>query len=87
MGEMRRPYGIDHVALALACRDTSGRILCSNSLGVRRPASFYGPEAGTSVEAFLRDVDQVRNETEMEVVAALLSLGDLAFELRAERAA
>ena len=87
MGEMRRPYGIDHVALALACRDTSGRILCSNSLGVSRPASFYGPEAGTRVEAFLRDVEQVRNEAEMEVVAALLSLGDLAFELRAERAA
>ncbi|MGH2632851.1 MAG: hypothetical protein ACRDG3_05530 [Tepidiformaceae bacterium] len=87
MGEMRRPYGIDHVALALACRDESGKVLCSNALGVVRPASFYEPEGATRVEAFLRDVEHVRDQAGVEVVAALLSLGDLAFELGVTRAA
>jgi len=87
MTEMRRPYGIDHVALALACRDASGKVLCSNALGVVRPGSFYAPEGATRVEAFLRDVEQVRDQAGVEVVAALLSLGDLAFELGVSRAA
>ena len=41
---MRRPYGLDHVAVAFACRDSDGRVLCSNTLGVVRPAVFYSDE-------------------------------------------
>ena len=53
MGEMRRPYGIDHVAFALACRDSSGTVLCSNSLGViRHGASLGGVESLASLAAF-----------------------------------
>ncbi len=87
MGEMRRPYGIDHVALALACRDASGRVVCSNSMGVVRPESFYSEAGATSVEGFLIDARNAAGEGPVEVVGALLSLGDIAFELNLGRAA
>jgi hypothetical protein len=87
MGEMRRPNGIDHVALALACRTADGTVLCSNSLGVIRPASFYSPEGAARIAAFLGDVEAVRHRGGTEIAGALLSLGDLAFELDQARAA
>lgn len=87
MGEMRRPYGIDHVALALACRDGSGRVMCSTSLGVLRPISFYGDGPVTEVNAFLGDVARVSGDRPVEMVGALLSLGDIAFELNGRPAA
>jgi hypothetical protein len=87
MGEMRRPYGIDHVALALACRDGSGRVMCSTSLGVLRPISFYGDGPVTEVNAFLGDVARVSGNRPVEMVGALLSLGDIAFELNGRPAA
>ena len=86
MGEMRRPYGIDHVALALAARDEGGRVLCSNSLGVLRPASFYAEEGAAQVLAFLGDAERVMRGARGEVVGALLSLGDIAFELKSHAA-
>jgi hypothetical protein len=87
MGDMRRPYGIDHVALALAARDDSGRVVCSNSLGVLRPASFYGEEGAGHVRAFLGDAKRALGGSGgCEVVGALLSLGDIAFELNAKAA-
>lgn len=86
MGEMRRPYGIDHVALALAARDETGRVLCSNSLGVLRPASFYADEGAEQVLAFLGDAERVMRGAPGEVVGALLSLGDIAFELKSRAA-
>lgn len=87
MGEMRRPYGIDHVALALAARDQSGRVLCTNSLGVVRPASFYSDDGVSRVRAFLDDAVTAGGEQSVRISAALLSLGDLAFELNLARAA
>ncbi len=87
MGGMRRPYGIDHVALALACRDANGKVLSTSSLGVIRPASFYGEEGRERIASFLADVEFVRAEHPVELVGALLSLGDLAFELEHARAA
>jgi hypothetical protein len=87
MGEMRRPYGIDHVALALACRDASGTVVCSNSLGVVRPESFYSEAGQRSVEGFLADARRAAGEGPLELVGALLSLGDIAFELNLGRAA
>lgn len=83
MGEMRRPYGINQVALALAGRDAAGRVLCANSLGVVRPRNFYTGEGADGIGAFLDDLDVVRGDGEVHIAAALLSLGDLAFELDA----
>lgn len=87
MGEMRRPYGIDHVAVALACRDEAGQVLCSNSLGVVRPASFYGPEGAASIATFFGDAAHASGGREAEVVGAILSLGDIAYELGSARTA
>ncbi|MCL4240815.1 MAG: hypothetical protein KJ048_05625 [Dehalococcoidia bacterium] len=87
MGEMRRPYGIDHVALALACRDGSGRVVCSTSLGVLRPISFYGEGPVAEVNAFLGDVARATGGRPVEMVGALLSLGDIAFALNGRPAA
>ena len=86
MGEMRRPYGIDHIALALAARDEEGKVLCSNSLGVLRPASFYANEGPEQVRAFLGDAERVMQGRPGEMVGALLSLGDSAFELKGRAA-
>ncbi|MEX1102729.1 MAG: hypothetical protein WED87_00660, partial [Dehalococcoidia bacterium] len=71
MGEMRRPYGIDHVAVALACKDPGGRVVCSNSFGVLRPGEFYGEHGAARVKAFLDDVETVPAARRREVVAAL----------------
>lgn len=87
MGEMRRPNGIDQVALALACRDEQGQVLCSNSFGVMRPSVFYQDAGVEQVEAFMADVDAVPQERRHEIVAALLSLGDIAYEMSAPKAA
>ncbi len=81
MGNMRRPYGIDQVALALACRDAEGRVVCSNSLGILRPATFYTDEGQALVEAFLEDARIAEPGEGAKVVGALLSLGDVAYEL------
>ncbi|MBK6317442.1 MAG: hypothetical protein IPI33_05250 [Dehalococcoidia bacterium] len=86
MGAMRRPYGIDHVALALAARDEGGRVVCSNSLGVLRPGSFYADEGAEQVRAFLGDASRAMHGRPGEMVGALLSLGDIAFELNARAA-
>jgi hypothetical protein len=87
MGSMRRPYGIDQVALALACRDAKGRIVCSNSLGVLKPGAFYTNEGATRVEAFLDDVGFADPGDGAEIIAALLSLGDVAYEMGRAKAA
>lgn len=86
MSGMRRPYGIDHVALALAARDNSGKVVCSNSLGVLRPGSFYAEEGAEQVRAFLGDASRVMAGRPGEMVGALLSLGDIAFELKSKAA-
>jgi hypothetical protein len=82
MGDMRRPYGVDHVALALACRDAHGRVLCSNSFGVSRPVDFYSPAGMQRIAAFLDDVRAATPDgNSSEIVAALLSLGDIAYAM------
>lgn len=83
MSEMRRPNGIDQVALALACRDEHGRVLCSNSFGVLRPGAFYDDDGVDRVTAFMADVEAVPREQRREIVGALLSLGDIAYEMAA----
>ena len=84
MGRMRRPYGIDHVALALACRDGAGEVLCSNSLGVVRPSTFYQEEGMAGIAAFFDDLRAIAVPGGSQVIGALLSLGDIAYRLGEE---
>ncbi|OAI39363.1 hypothetical protein AYO38_07880 [bacterium SCGC AG-212-C10] len=87
MGEMRRPYGVNQVVLALAVRDAEGQVLCTNGSGVQRPEMFYGREGEERILGFLTDMESVPSEKRHEVVCALLSLGDLAYALQGARAA
>ena len=83
MATMRRPYGIDHIALALACRDADGQVVLSNSLGILRPSAFYGADGARAIGAFMGDVEAVPDQSRHQVVGALLSLGDLAHAILA----
>ncbi len=84
MAGMRRPFGVDQVALALAWRDGRGRVVCSASLGVMRPVAFYdGSAEGQLKEAFGSALG-LTDGSETEVLAALVRLGDLAYELQGE---
>ncbi len=87
MGGMRKPYGINHVALALACRDGQGNIVLSNALGVARPETYWGEEGERRIAGFLDDLESVPVSRRREVVGALLSLGDLAYAMNPGQAA
>lgn len=82
MAGMRRPFGVDHVALALACRDAAGRVRCSASLGVVRPGAFYDGSAEGRLAVALEAALGMAPSGGLEVQVALLRLGDLAFELQ-----
>jgi hypothetical protein len=83
MGRMRRPNGIDQVALTLACRDRGGAIHCANNTGLLKPASFYAPAGAAAISGFLDDAATLPPERRWEIVGALVSLGDLAYALGA----
>lgn len=83
MARMRRPNGVDHVALALACRDQHGSVHCANTTGIVRPAAFYAATGPGAIGAFLDDAASLPEERRWEIVGALVSLGDLAYALGA----
>lgn len=88
IASIRRPYGIDQLALAVACATPGGAPLASTTFGVFRPIDFYS-EGGTSdrLEAFLSDIPLEQLNAELEAgasgvrfAAALFSWGDVARE-------
>lgn len=88
IASIRRPYGIDQLALALACATPGGDPLASKTFGVFRPVDFYSEDGvGDRVEAFLRavPVDDLNAQLEagatgIRFAAALFSWGDVARE-------
>ena len=88
IASIRRPYGIDQLALAVACATPGGDPLASKTFGVFRPVDFYSEDGiGDRVEAFLRDVplDELNAQLEagasgIRFAAALFSWGDVARE-------
>lgn len=84
---MRRPYGLDHVAVAFACRNADGRVICSNALGVVRPGLFYSEEGGRRVRDFLADAWHAGPTEGARIIGALLCLGEVAHELGISQAA
>jgi hypothetical protein len=82
IAESRRPYGIDQMALAVACAVPGGKALASASFGVFRPIEFYA-EGGVAERLghFLHSVnleDLNRRETGVRFAAAIFSWGDVA---------
>ena len=80
----RRPYGIDQMALAIACAIPGGQPLASTTFGVFRPVEFYA-EAGVAqrVTDYLTALpldDLNRRDGAIRFAAALFSWGDVARE-------
>ncbi len=78
----RRPYGIDQMALAIACAEPGGQPLASTTFGVFRPIEFY-EESGVEqrIRAYLvgLPLEQLnRRAGEIRFAAALFSWGDIA---------
>jgi hypothetical protein len=78
----RRPYGIDQMALAIACAEPGGQPIASTTFGVFRPVEFY-EESGVEerVRSYLSDLpleDLNRRSGGIRFAAALFSWGDVA---------
>jgi hypothetical protein len=84
---MRRPYGLDHVAVAFACRNADGKVICSNAIGVVRPSIFYSDEGARRVSEFLVDAWHAGPGEGARIIGALLCLGEVAHELGISQAA
>jgi hypothetical protein len=85
MAETRRPYGIDQVALALACAVPGGEPIASTTFGVFRPVEFYledgvGARLGEYLRSLALDVLNDRGEQPIRFAVALFSWGDVARE-------
>lgn len=80
MRSARTPYGIDQMALAVACAVPGGTPVASATFGVFRPVDFHR-EGGVStrVSAFVRGLPFAEMEpTPLRFAAALFSWGDVA---------
>ena len=82
MGATRRPYGVDQLAVGLACAPAGGTGIVSVSFGVFRPREFYG-EGGAQdrITAFVGDLplpEINQHAPGVRIAAALFSWGDLA---------
>ena len=78
----RRPYGVDQLAVAVACAVPGGRPIASTTFGVFRAAEFY-VEGGISqrIEGFLHSLplDELNEQAEpIRFAVALFSWGDVA---------
>ena len=82
IADTRRPYGIDQLALAVACAEPGGDAISSATFGIFRPVDFYR-EGGVAerVSDFIRETDDEHlreRETSVRFAAALFSWGDVA---------
>ena len=84
IGNTRRPYGVDQLALAVACAEPGGDPIASATFGIFRPVDFYR-EGGVAdrVSDFIRDTGNEHleeRESSVRFAAALFSWGDVARE-------
>lgn len=82
MASSRRPYGIDQMALAVACAEPGGAPLASKTFGVFRPVEFYR-DGGIAehLADFISAVDLERvnaSRNGVRFAAALFSWGEVA---------
>ena len=78
----RRPYGIDQMALAIACAEPGGQPIASTTFGVFRPIEFYEASGVEErVRSYLSDLplDALNGKQHgIRFAAALFSWGDVA---------
>lgn len=85
MSRTRRPYGIDQLALAVACAREGGPVVSSETFGVFRPIDFYS-EGGIAerVSAFVHAIPEdefaASGPWPLRFAAALFSWGEVARE-------
>jgi hypothetical protein len=83
MGEMRRPYGLDYVTLALALLGEENEETARFSFGVLRPSDFY--EEGSVPQRLAALIDEWRSAGRLDaspwLSAVMFSWGDLTREL------
>ncbi len=84
MSESRRPYGIDQMALAIACAEPGGSPIASTTFGVFRPVEFYTADGVSErLGAYMRSLPlgELNNRKgPIRFAAALFSWGDVARE-------
>ena len=84
MAASRRPYGIDQMALAVACAEPGGQPLASTTFGVFRPIEFYTADGiADRLQTYLRELplSELNQRTgAIRFAAALFSWGDVARE-------
>ena len=81
IAETRRPYGIDQLALAIACAEAGGAPLASATFGVFRPVEFYQEDGvADRVTRFMHGlpVEELNRCSTVRFAAALFSWGDVA---------
>ncbi len=84
MSASRRPYGIDQMALAIACAEPGGGPIASTTFGVFRPVEFYTADGiADRLAEYLRGLavsDLDERSGPIRFAAALFSWGDVARE-------
>lgn len=84
MSASRRPYGIDHMALAVACAEPGGTPIASTTFGVFRPVEFYTTDGiADRLNTYLVALgggDLHERTGIVRFAAALFSWGDVARE-------
>ena len=81
ISETRRPYGIDQMALAVACAEPGGRPLASATFVVFRPVEFYEEDGvAERVTLFMKSlrIEYLDRRHSVRVAATLFSWGDVA---------
>jgi len=84
MAASRRPYGIDQMALAVACAEPGGSPIASTTFGVFRPVEFYTTDGvAERLAGYMGSLplSELNNRTgPIRFAAALFSWGDVARE-------
>jgi len=84
MSASRRPYGIDQMALAIACAEPGGSPIASTTFGVFRPVEFYTADGvAERLATYMHGLplsDLNEREGPIRFAAALFSWGDVARE-------
>ena len=81
MARTKRPHGIDHMAVAVACAHPGDEPVASATFGVFRPADFYrAGGVSDSLTTFVNSIDKSGFDAARPIrfAAALFSWGDVA---------